>query len=89
MLCSVSLEIVNDDEYSTSSSYFFFSHIVVVIFEEVLRLSHFYISYDFLCIFQFFGFVAMCAYGYDAFLKYRLFGTTTTIVTQRTTVTVA
>lgn len=44
----------------------------------------------FCLIFQFFGYVAMCAYGYDTFLKYKLFGTTTTIVSQRTTtVTVA
>jgi len=38
----------------------------------------------------FFGFVAMCAYGYDAFLKYRMFGTvTTTVITRTTTVNVA
>lgn len=38
----------------------------------------------------FFGFVAMCAYGYDAFLKYRLYNTVVTnVVTRTTTVTVA
>lgn len=41
-------------------------------------------------IFQFFGFVAMCAYGYDAYLKYRLYNTVVTnVVTRTTTVTVA
>lgn len=34
---------------------------------------------------QFFGFLAMLAYGYDAFLKYR--ATTGIIVSQQTTVT--
>lgn len=34
--------------------------------------------------FQFFGFLAMLAYGYDAFLKYRA---TTGIIVSQTTVT--
>lgn len=39
---------------------------------------------------QFFGFVAMCAYGYDTFLKYQLYNTViTNVVTRTTTVTVA
>lgn len=38
---------------------------------------------------QFFGYVAMCAYGYDAFLKYRQYNTITTVVHRTTTVTVA
>ncbi|XP_055298825.1 plasmolipin-like [Sitodiplosis mosellana] len=38
----------------------------------------------------FFGFVAMCAYGYDAFLKYRQYNVVVTnVVTRTTTVTVA
>lgn len=38
----------------------------------------------------FFGFVAMCAYGYDAFLKYRMYNTVVTnVITRTTTVTVA
>lgn len=40
--------------------------------------------------FQFFGFVAMCAYGYDAFLKYKMYNTVVTnVITRTTTVTVA
>lgn len=39
-------------------------------------------------IFQFFGFVAMCAYGYDAWLKYQQYNTVVTnVVTRTTTVT--
>lgn len=38
----------------------------------------------------FFGFVAMCAYAYDAFLKYRMYNTVVTnVITRTTTVTVA
>ncbi|XP_031616949.1 plasmolipin-like [Contarinia nasturtii] len=38
----------------------------------------------------FFGFVAMCAYAYDAFLKYRQYNVVVTnVVTRTTTVTVA
>lgn len=50
----------------------------------------------FLCVFfflfnsQFFGFVAMCAYAYDAFLKYQMYNTVVTnVITRTTTVTVA
>lgn len=37
-------------------------------------------------LFQFFGFLAMCAYGYDAFLKYRILQGATVVV-QRTVIT--
>lgn len=61
--------------------YFFFSKVFIK-----------YLSYLSLYVpcFQFFGFVAMCAYGYDAFLKYRQYNVVVTnVVTRTTTVTVA
>lgn len=51
--------------------------------------SNFESNSDFVLFLQFFGYVAMCAYGYDAFLKYRQYNTITTVVHRTTVVTVA
>lgn len=61
----------------------------IVVIELPAFAVNFYHSV-FISLSQFFGFVAMCAYTYDAFLKYQMYNmVVTNVVTRTTTVTVA
>lgn len=65
-----------------------FIHCIVVI--KIPDTDEFFYHFVLILFLQFFGFVAMCAYAYDAFLKYQMYNmVVTNVVTRTTTVTVA